>query len=119
MDDEVIDGGDLAATPIPEHEGEAGELRAELALRDTAHRLALERLRAALIASDPAIAPELVSGDSVEAIETTFAAAKAMADRLRDQLRRDQASAIPGGPIHRSPAQPKTPLEKIRAGLAG
>ena len=97
---------------------EVEELRAELALRDTAHRLALERLRAALVASDPAVTAELVSGDSVEAIEASFAAARAMANRVRDELRREQAASIPAGSAQRSAAGPRTPLEKIRAGLA-
>jgi len=122
MDDHLpTDAGEIAGGPAPEPApgDELEGLRAELAIRDAAHGLALERLRAALLASDPAVAPELVSGSSVEAIEASFAAARAMADRVRETLRREQAAAIPGGPIHRSPSTPKTPLEKIRAGLTG
>lgn len=120
MDDEpTSEDNGAPETPAPGPENEVEELRSELAIRETAHQLALERLRAALLATDAAVAPELVTGDSVEAIEASFAAAKAMADRVRESVRREQAAAIPGGPIHRAPASPKTALEKIRAGLAG
>ncbi len=110
---------DMPGAQEPEAGDEVAELRAELALRATAHRLALERLRAALLASDLAVAPELVTGESVEAIETSFAVAKAMAGRIREAVRLEQAAAIPGGAVHRAPAAAMTAIEKIRAGLAG
>jgi hypothetical protein len=79
---------------------------------------ALGRLRELLLAADPAVDPALVSGDSVEALEESFVAARAMVARVRDAVRREQAAAIPVGAPGRTATMPASPLEKIRAGLA-
>lgn len=83
-----------------------------------ADRAALARLRDLLLASDPAIDPALVWGDSIEALEASFVAARAVVARVREAVRREQAAAIPVGAPGRTPTAPVTPLEKIRAGLS-
>ncbi len=107
------DGGGEAARQ------ELEELRGRLAEREAAERMALARLREALLASEPALDPGLVGGETLEQIESSFAAATAMAARLREALRREGAAQIPAGAGSRSPAGPRSPFEKIRAGLAG
>lgn len=80
---------------------------------------AIGRLREALLATDPAIDPELVRGDSVEELETSFAAARALVARVREAVRLEQAAAIPAGSATRETARPASAFEKIRKGLAG
>lgn len=89
------------------------------ALREENAALA-SRLRAALLAADPAIAPELVGGSTVAEIEASYAAAKAIADRVRESVRRETAATpgIPAGAPGRSTAPVLNPREKIRAGLS-
>jgi len=88
-----------------------------------AENLALStRLREVLLATDAAIAPELVTGETVAEIEASYAAAKALADRVRESVRRESlaagASAVPVGAPGRSQTRPLNALEKIRAGLS-
>jgi hypothetical protein len=94
------------------------EARDEAIAREAAARGALaSRLREALAASEPGIDLALITGDSVEAIEASFAAARETVGRVREALRRETAPAIPAGAPPRSLTAPLTPLDKIRAGL--
>lgn len=100
-------------------------LQAQLAMRDEelaasreTSRAAVERLKAALIAANPAIDAELLTGETVDAVEASFAAATALVERVRERLRREQAAAIPAGSPLRGQAAPRTAIEKIRDGLA-
>jgi len=114
MDEQTTGGGgDENATD------ELSELRERLAEREERERAALGRLRQALLASDPAIEPELVTGETLEEVERSFAAAKAVADRIRENIRREQAAAVPAGGAARSARVPQSAIEKIRAGLGG
>jgi hypothetical protein len=97
---------------------EVAELRSALAERNEQHRVTLERLRQALLATDPAIDPEMVTGDTLDEVEANFAAARATVERIRDAVRQERASSIPTGAPGRHTPAPKTALEKIRAGLA-
>ena len=78
---------------------------------------ALARLREALIASEPLVAPELVHGGSVLELERTFATAKAAAKRARDMTIASSAPRISSGAPGRTQHTPATPFEKIRTGL--
>ncbi len=90
----------------------------EATLRDENRALAV-RLREALLASDASIAPELVSGTTVVEIEASFAAARAIAARVRDSIRQELASSpIPAGAPGRSIGGPANARDKIRAGLS-
>lgn len=106
---------------------ENAALRGQLAEREAALAEALERnrdaaarLREALLAGEPALDPALVSGDSVAEVEASFAAARALLERVREGVRREQAANIPAGAPGRSRgAGAMSAFEKIRAGLAG
>jgi hypothetical protein len=116
IDLEPLDTPDAETAPEP---GELVQLRAALAERDRQHSATLDRLRQALLATDPAIDPEMVTGDTLEAVEASFAAARATIERIREALRQERAATtIPTGAPGRHTPSPKTALEKIRAGLA-
>lgn len=91
---------------------------AELAASHEAGRAALERLKAALIATNPAIDPAMLGGETVEEVEASFSAAAALVERVREQVRRESAAAIPAGAPVRGAAAPRTAIEKIRDGLS-
>ncbi len=108
-------------------EDDAELLRGQLAERDAALTAALEssraaasRLREALLATEPAIDPDLVSGESAADVEASFAAARALLERVRENVRKEQAAHVPAGAPGRSNGtSAMTAFEKIRAGLAG
>jgi len=85
--------------------------------RETTRRL-VARVREALLASDPDVAPELVTGDTLEEVEASFARAQAIAQRVRERVAREAPLAVPAGAPGRVVHSPATPLDKIRAGLA-
>lgn len=93
-------------------------LPAELAASREAERAAVERLRLALIASEPAIEPSMVTGTTLSEVESSFAAAQAMVSRLRDIVQKETAGRIPPGAPGRARSTARTPFEKIREGLA-
>ncbi len=105
---------------------ELEELRAQLAERDEAlagareaHARAIARLREALAAAEPALDPALLTGETVEELEASYAAAKEVLARIREAVRREAAAAIPAGTALRQPGQSAmSAIEKIRAGLA-
>jgi len=116
-------------TPVPETNDaefdEVAALREALTERDQqlagqadASRAALERLKAALLASEPALDPAMVQGDTVEAVEQSFADATKLLRRVRDEVRRELAVQVPAGAPGRSGFRPRTPFDKIRHGLA-
>ena len=83
----------------------------------TPYSLLLERLRAALCASEPAIDKAIVRGETLEEVETSFAEAKALVARVRDELRREGVTVSAGAPS-RIPRVPVSAFDKIRAGLS-
>lgn len=98
---------------------EAGELAARLAQQEqdlAAARAvagaAVARARELLLASDPAVPAELVAGTTIEEVEESFAKARQIVGRVRAEV--EVGAGAPG----RSVAEPATPFEKIRAGLA-
>lgn len=111
------------ATTTPELTLEAlqdqlAEREAELAASREAGRAAIERLKAALIATNPAIDPAMLAGETVDAVEASFAAAAALVERVREQVRRESAASVPAGAPPRAAATPRTAIEKIREGLS-
>lgn len=90
---------------------------AELAIAREANRAAVERLRSALAASEPALVPGMLAGDTVEEVEASFAAAKETLARVRERVRQEQALPVGAGAPGRHAPAPLTPLEKIREGL--
>lgn len=108
--------GDPASEPAALHTLLA-ERDAALAAAGETRQVLLERLRAALLASEPALDPELVHGETLEELEASFAAARELVARIREAVRRDAPAPIPPGAPGRTPPQPHTPFAKIRAGL--
>lgn len=102
--------------PTPEGNATPGDGLAEA---EKANHLLLERLRAALLASEPAIDPAMVTGDTADKIEASFAAARDLVRRLRDAVQSEAAAAVPAGAPGRTPPQPGSAFAKIRAGLEG
>lgn len=119
MDDErdleLIDGSD--PPPDAPDAPQAG-LEELLAAAAAANADLLERLRLALLASDPSIDPALVTGSTPEEVETSFAAAQRMVAGIREAVRREHAAPIPAGAPGRVTAGPATPYDKIRSGLS-
>lgn len=91
----------------------ADDLTVARAERDAAIR----RLREALIASEPGLDAALVSGETVDEVEASFATARELVTRVRASVRREAAAAVPAGSPGRVTAIPGTPFEKIRSGL--
>jgi len=107
-----------------ESAGEAAELRAALAEQErrwqaseTARKATVERLRLVLVASEPALRPEMVTGGTAEEVEASFAAARELVAEVREAVRRTVAT-IPAGAPGRASLTPPSAIEKIRAGLA-
>jgi hypothetical protein len=107
----------IATDPAPELQEALAETREALAARVEAERGLLERYRLALLASEPAIPPEMVGGETAEAIEASFAAAKALAGRLREGIAAEAARQVPAGAPGRARGAPLSAFEKIRQGL--
>lgn len=100
--------------------GQLAEREAALAEALEGNRAAAARLREALLAAEPALDPALVSGESVTEVEASFEAARALLERVREGVRKEQAAHIPAGAPGRIRGNGgMSAFEKIRAGLAG
>ncbi len=95
-----------------------GAMAEALAVSRDAERAAVEKLRLALLASEPAIEPSMVTGVTAAEVEATFAAAHAVVTRLREIVTRETAGRIPPGAPGRARSTARSPFEKIREGLA-
>ncbi|MGE0601107.1 MAG: hypothetical protein AB7J35_15680 [Dehalococcoidia bacterium] len=104
--------------PTGEPNDEIESLRQELEASRENERLAVERLRSALLAGDPALDAEMLAGDTLIEVEANYRRAMDVISRLRDHVARETAGRIPAGAPGRSRHTPRTPFEKIRAGLA-
>ena len=82
------------------------------------HRDLLARYRSALLRTDSAISPELVTGDTAEELEASFDHARQVVARMREAVRREQLTVVPAGAPGRSTGGPSSAYEKIRSGLA-
>ena len=98
--------------------GEVERLREELEASRDGERAAVERLRTALLASEPALEPEMVSGETLAEVEASFANAAALLGRLRERAAAESAARVPAGAPGRQLARPQTAFEKIREGLS-
>mgnify|MGYP000863214809 CR=1 FL=1 len=93
-------------------------LAAELAASREAERLAVDRLRRTLLASEPAIEPSMVTGTTLAEVEASFAIAQGMVNRLREIVAKETAGRIPPGAPGRARSNARSPFEKIREGLS-
>jgi hypothetical protein len=92
-------------------------------LEDAAERerAAAERYRDLVVRSEPALPPDLIRGETIDAVDASVAEAREIAGRVRAHIE-DQAKAArvpPGAPARAAPdISAMTPREKIRYGLA-
>ncbi len=105
----------------------AGEASAADALRDEVEaaaqreRDAAARYRELALRNEPSLPAELITGDSIDAVEQSLAAAREVVGRVRQQVEQQaQAARMPAGaPVRSSPdVSAMTPEEKIRYGLS-
>ncbi|MBI5948957.1 MAG: hypothetical protein HY875_12535 [Chloroflexi bacterium] len=115
--EQPAESDDATATADAPSSDDTTPLEEALAAAESAARDAIERLRTALLASDPDVAPEMVAGETAAEVEASFAVAREVVDRLREKARRDAAVAVPAGAPGRATRAPASALEKIRAGL--
>lgn len=96
------------------------ELREELHRAHTARREAVQRYRAALLAQSPELPTDLVTGETVEEVETAVQRAREIVERVRERLTADTGHAVPvGSPPRRPPdLDALSPAELIRLGLS-
>lgn len=82
---------------------------------------AAARYRELLVRSEPELPPELISGDSIDAVEASAAAARALAEQMRAHMASQaHAARVPAGaPARAAPdLSALTAEQKIRYGLA-
>jgi hypothetical protein len=82
---------------------------------------AVAAYRRAVLAADPGLPPELVSGSSIAAIDTAVEAARATVAKVRERVLAEAAKAVPAGAPGRTPPDldSLTPREKIVLGIKG
>ncbi|MEO8540173.1 MAG: hypothetical protein ABI577_10575 [bacterium] len=114
--EELQNPPDTAIEVVPG--GGSESLVAELEASREAERVAVEKLRRALLATEPALEPAMVSGATVAEVEASFAAAQAVLTRLREMVTKETAGRIPAGAPGRAKSSARSPFEKIREGLA-
>lgn len=119
---EQVDGDDrgepddLEQFPADPIEEEVARLRSTLEERDASDRDNLERYRTALLATDPALTADLLAGDTFDEVDASFAAARELVARLRNEAA--AAQDVPPGAPGRSANPPTSSFDKIRKGLA-
>ena len=111
---------EAAAAQVSE---ELSRLRADLDAEREAHRAAVARYREAVLAAEPALPPELVTGDSLADVDASVEAARRAVAQIRERVatEADEAAArgFPvGAPGRLEPSvEGMTAAEKIAFGL--
>jgi len=114
---ELLESRDAAAAALAQSDA----LGSELESAGERERAAAERYRELVVRSEPALPAELIAGESIDAIEASVDAARALVGRVRSQLEAQaQAGRVPAGAPPRSGPDMSalTPEQKIRYGLA-
>jgi predicted nuclease with TOPRIM domain len=103
-----------------EMESAEAALRRELEAVHGERRAALARYRELLLAQSPELPPELVTGETLEAIDAAAQAARGLVARVREHVVTEAARSVPAGsPPRRGPdLGALSPAEKIRYGIA-
>lgn len=110
---EVEQPAETGAPPADEIAG----LRQELEASRENERAAVEHLRAALLVGEPALDAGMLGGETLGEVEANYRQAMDVLSRLREHVARETGGRIPAGAPGRSRHTPRTPFEKIRAGL--
>lgn len=111
-------------------ESALAETQRELARQRTLTQQAIARYRDALLAAEPELPPDLVTGDTLEEVEASAASARATVQRIRERVASEGAAhpgqperprGFPvGAPARRSDRADRgrmSPHDKIAAGL--
>ncbi len=111
-----------ANTRITELEQAIAESDTKLADLSSALSQAVASYKALVIKSDPAVPEELVSGDTIEAINQSLEKARTLISRVRQGLEAEIAAVkVPAGAPQRTPVDLSTlsPREKIQYAIGG
>ena len=95
-------------------------LRIQLDDASERERANAARYREIVVSSDPTLPAELIDGDTIEAIDASVEAARAMVGRIRTHLEaQSKSTRVPAGAPPRSAPDfsAMTPEQKIRYGL--
>ena len=87
---------------------EVEQLRQELEASRENERAAVERLRAALLVGEPALAPEMLAGETLAEVEANYRRALAVLTKLREQVAKETAGRIPAACIRPMPRTPRS-----------
>ena len=107
-----------------ETSAELAKLRADLDAERAARRAAVARYREAVLASEPALPPELVAGDSLDEVDASVESARRAVARIRERLAAEADESASrgfpaGAPGRLAPsAEAMSASEKIAFGLA-
>ena len=89
------------------------------------YRLAVDEYRRVALAAEPDLPPDLVSGETLEAVQVSLASARSTVDQVRERLAATPTPASggparvsPGAPVRREPdTSALSPEQKIAEGL--
>lgn len=116
-------GAELAAASdaAAAFDADIASMRSMLDEADKRARDGAARYRDLAVRSEPALPPDMITGDTIEAVDASLTAARELAGRVRSHIEEQtQAARIPAGsPNRRTPdVSAMTPEQKIRYGLA-
>ncbi len=97
-------------------------LEERLAAADSSLSQAVDRYRALVVATNPAVPAELITGETIEAIDEARENARALVERVKQELETEIASArVPAGAPLRMPLDPSglSTREKIQYAIGG
>jgi len=98
------------------------ESEGRLATADNSLAQAVASYKALVITSNPAVPPDLVTGDTIETIKDSLEKAKALVGKVRQELEAEIALAkVPAGAPQRIPTDLSglSPREKIQYAIGG
>jgi len=98
------------------------ELEQKLAELNDALTQAVSSYRALVVKSNPGVPEELITGDTIEAIDDSLANAQILIDKVRQELEAEIAAAkVPAGAPQRAPVDLSalSPREKIQYAIGG
>lgn len=102
---------------VADRESQMATLKQSFLELETRLAQAVEAYRALVIKANPAVPEELVSGESIEEIDASFARAQSLIERVRQELGAEIAAAkVPAGAPLRTPLDLSalSPKEKIQ-----
>lgn len=110
-----------ATDAVTAFEADVASIRSLLDDAGQRERDAAARYRELVVRSEPSLPPDLIAGDTVDAIDASLAAAREVAARVRSHIEAQaHASRVPAGAPQRTGPDlaAMTPDEKINYGLA-